>query len=112
MQLIGQAIRHETFGKGIVTGWDRNILTVCFPGGDKRFLYPDAFARHHLTLWDQGMQDQIQAVLRARETEKREAQQAVQEEQERTGALAAREDLKNVSSGVRCGRRCAESALL
>ena len=29
------------------------------------------------------MQDQIQAVLRARETEKREAQQAVQEEQER-----------------------------
>ena len=83
MQLIGQAIRHETFGKGIVTGWDRNILTVCFPGGDKRFLYPDAFARHHLTLWDQGMQDQIQAVLRARETEKREAQQAVQEEQER-----------------------------
>ena len=39
MQLIGQAIRHETFGKGIVTGWNRNILTVCFPGGDKRFLY-------------------------------------------------------------------------
>ncbi|MFR6184595.1 MAG: hypothetical protein ACLUJG_02870 [Lawsonibacter sp.] len=32
MQLIGQAIRHETFGKGIVTGWNRNILTVCFPG--------------------------------------------------------------------------------
>ena len=38
MQLIGQAIRHETFGKGIVTGWNRNILTVCFPGG--------AFAAH------------------------------------------------------------------
>ena len=57
MQLIGQAIRHETFGKGIVTGWNRNILTVCFPGGDKRFLYPDAFARRHLTLRNQGMQE-------------------------------------------------------
>lgn len=112
MQLIGQAIRHETFGKGIVTGWDRNILTVCFPGGDKRFLYPDAFARHHLTLWDQGMQDQIQAVLRARETEKREAQQAVQEEQERRVRLQRVKISKIVSSGVRCGRRCAESALL
>ena len=60
MQLIGQAIRHETFGKGIVTGWNRNILTVCFPGGDKRFLYPDAFARRHLTLRNQEMQAEIQ----------------------------------------------------
>ena len=60
MQLIGQAIRHETFGKGIVTGWNRNILTVCFPGGDKRFLYPYAFARLHLTLRNQEMQAEIQ----------------------------------------------------
>ena len=37
MQLIGQAIRHETFGPGVVTGWDRNILTVCFSTGDKNF---------------------------------------------------------------------------
>lgn len=49
MQLIGQAIRHETFGKGIVTERNRNILTVCFSDGDKQFLYPDAFAKH-LTL--------------------------------------------------------------
>ena len=77
MQLIGQAIRHETFGKGIVTGWNRNILTVCFPGGDKRFLYPDAFARRHLTLRNQEMQAEIQELLLAKEAEKQEAQQAM-----------------------------------
>lgn len=71
MQLIGQAIRHETFGKGIVTGWNRNILTVCFPGGDKRFLYPDAFARRHLTLRNQEMQAEIQELLLAKEAESR-----------------------------------------
>ena len=87
MQLIGQAIRHETFGKGIVTGWDRNILPVCFPGGDKRFLYPDAFARRHLTLRNQEMQAEIQELLLAKEAEKQEAQQAMQEEQERRALL-------------------------
>ena len=87
MQLIGQAIRHETFGKGIVTGWNRNILTVCFPGGDKRFLYPDAFARRHLTLRNQEMQAEIQELLLAKEAEKQEAQQAMQEEQERRALL-------------------------
>ena len=99
MQLIGQAIRHETFGKGIVTGWNRNILTVCFPGGDKRFLYPDAFARRHLTLRNQEMQAEIQELLLAKEAEKQEAQQAMQEEQERR-AFAAHEALKNVPGSV------------
>ena len=42
MQLIGQAIRHETFGKGVVTDCGEHTLTVCFSSGDKRFLYPDA----------------------------------------------------------------------
>lgn len=31
MQLIGQAIRHKVYGKGIVTSCDKNIITVCFP---------------------------------------------------------------------------------
>ncbi len=83
MQLIGQAIRHETFGKGIVTGCNQNILTVCFPEGDKRFLYPDAFARHHLILRNQEMQDQIQTLLLTKAAEKRNIQQAMQKEQER-----------------------------
>lgn len=58
MQLIGQAISHKAFGKGIVTGCDKNIITVCFPAGDKRFLYPDAFTKH-LTLKGSAVQGKI-----------------------------------------------------
>ena len=30
MQLIGQSIKHVTFGKGVVTDWNGNVITVCF----------------------------------------------------------------------------------
>lgn len=86
MQLIGQAIRHETFGPGVVTGWDRNILTVCFSTGDKKFLYPDAFSKF-LTLRNRTMQDQIQGILETRRAEKAAEQLARQEEQERKSRL-------------------------
>ena len=45
MQLIGETIRHEQFGKGVVTACDHNIITVDFPTGVRRFVYPDAFER-------------------------------------------------------------------
>lgn len=86
MQLIGQAIRHETFGKGIVTDWDRNTLTVCFSVGDKKFIYPDAFAKH-LTLKNSAVQDKIQGILDARAAKKEAEQQAIQEEAERKSLL-------------------------
>lgn len=86
MQLIGQAIRHERFGKGVVTGCEADVLTVCFQGGDRKFIYPDAFARH-LTLRDSAMQNKVLSLLNARE-EKREAErQAVQETRERRHRL-------------------------
>ena len=43
MQLIGETIHHVQFGKGVVTACDHNIITIDFPTGVKRFLYPDAF---------------------------------------------------------------------
>ena len=82
MHLIGQAIRHETYGKGVVTDWDQKTLTVCFSSGDKKFLYPDAFARH-LTLRDSAMQSKIEHLLDVRAAEKQAHRQAVQQEQER-----------------------------
>ena len=44
MQLIGQPIKHVTFGKGVVTDWNGNVITVCFSAGEKKFIYPDAFS--------------------------------------------------------------------
>lgn len=82
MQLIGQAIRHETFGKGIVTNLGNNTLTICFVQGEKKFIYPDAFSKH-LTLKNSTMQREIQGILKKREDAKEAAQQTIQEEQER-----------------------------
>ena len=87
MQLIGQAIRHDTFGKGIVTDWDEKVLTVCFPVGDKKFIYPDAFA-HHLTLKNSAAQQKIQSLLDAQAAKKEAAHQALQKRQERKHFLA------------------------
>ncbi len=46
MQLIGEAIRHQVYGKGIVTDWDKGMVTVCFSGLEKKFIYPDAFSKY------------------------------------------------------------------
>lgn len=86
MQLIGQAICHEIFGKGVVTGWDENILTVCFRDGGKKFIYPDAFSEH-LTLHNSAMQREIQGLLIERAAEREAEQQAVQKERERKSRL-------------------------
>ena len=37
MNLIGQAIRHNKFGKGIVTDASDNSLTVCFSDDVRQF---------------------------------------------------------------------------
>jgi len=82
MQLIGQAIRHKVFGKGVVTNCDKNIITVCFSAGDKRFVYPDAFTKH-LTLKNNTIQRKIQALLDAKEAQRTAERRAAQEARER-----------------------------
>ncbi len=69
--LIGQAIRHSSFGKGIVTDLTDHRITVCFSRGDKNFIYPDAFASF-LTLKDPRAQKKINCLL----DEKRQVEEA------------------------------------
>ncbi|MDY3014710.1 MAG: hypothetical protein SOR61_05915 [Evtepia sp.] len=82
MQLIGQPIKHNQFGKGIVTDWQDTIITVCFDIGEKKFIYPDAFAEF-LVLKNDGIQKQIQALLDDREAKKEEERTIFREMQER-----------------------------
>ena len=86
MQLIGQAIRHETFGKGVVTGRSDNILTVCFSSGNKKFIYPDAFVSH-LTLKNDALQSRVLQLLDRQAAEKKARLQAQQQEQEQLHRL-------------------------
>ncbi len=82
MQLTGQAVKHRTFGNGIVTGLADNIITICFSQGDKKFLYPDSFARF-LTLKDQTTQNKVNSILNKKRQTEDEQKRAIFEEQER-----------------------------
>ena len=82
MQLIGQPIKHRTFGKGIVTDWNHTTITICFPAGEKKFLYPDAFHRF-LHLKNDAMQRKILELLEKREAAQKAERQALREIQNR-----------------------------
>lgn len=82
MQLIGQPIKHGTFGKGIVTDWNDTTITICFSAGEKKFLYPDAFSGF-LHLRDAAMQREVQELLDKREAAREAERQAVRENRER-----------------------------
>ena len=86
MQLIGQSIKHVTCGKGVVTDWNGNVITVCFSAGEKKFIYPDAFS-NFLILKNADAQKKVQHLLDVRE-EKRETElKELQEQQEKKHML-------------------------
>ena len=82
MQLIGQPVKHITFGKGVVTDWSDRVITVCFNGGEKRFIYPDAFS-DFLTLKNSDAQKKVQKLLNVREEEREAELKELQEIQEK-----------------------------
>lgn len=86
MHLIGQSVKHSTFGKGTVTDWNHSTITICFPAGEKRFIYPDAFSGF-LTLKNDTMQRQIQGLLDKREEARAAERKAFQEIQDRRNLL-------------------------
>ncbi len=88
MQLVGQTVIHKIFEQGVVTDCSGNIVTVSFPQGDKKFVYPDAFI-HFLTLQNQSAQNKFDALYNRRMEEEAEEKQMRQKEQERRRRLRA-----------------------
>jgi len=62
MQLAGKEIRHIKFGEGIVKETRDNYITIAFPQGEKKFLYPKAFYKY-LTLKDKKSQLKVNEAL-------------------------------------------------
>lgn len=60
MPIVGQKVKHITFGEGVVKeiSGERGIISVEFPIGEKRFHYPDAFAEY-LSIDDPEKQQKI-----------------------------------------------------
>ena len=88
MQLIGQAVKHEVFGKGVVVGCTDKTITVDFTQGEKRFVYPDAFA-HHLTLRDEAQQDRLLCQCRQLQMSRCRQREREQKQQIRLGMLCS-----------------------
>lgn len=57
--LIGQPVRHRTFGKGIVSDLSDGKIIVSFREEEKKFIYPDAFFRY-LIFQDHELQDEME----------------------------------------------------
>jgi hypothetical protein len=81
-QLLGQPVKHISFGKGIITDVTSNIVTIQFSQGKKKFLYPQAFS-NFLTLRDTEKQNEINAKYNKILREKEAVQKKKSEEQER-----------------------------
>lgn len=58
MQLVGQYVKHSSFGEGIVRSISDRFITIQFMQGDKKFLYPDAFL-NFLKLKDEEKQKEM-----------------------------------------------------
>lgn len=82
MQLVGREIKHKAFGNGIITDFSANIVTISFSLGEKKFIYPDAFA-NFLIFKDKAVHNQINAIFNKRLQEENAQKQIIQEEQER-----------------------------
>lgn len=62
MQLQGKTIQHTKFGKGVVKDQSERYITILFPEGEKKFLYPESFI-NFLVLKDKTAQAKIDKEL-------------------------------------------------
>ena len=88
MQLVGQTIEHQQFGKGVVTFCDKGIITIDFADGKKSFVYPDAF-ESFLIPQDSGSQEQMNDILVKRKLEEKQREIENLEHQKKLAHLRA-----------------------
>lgn len=86
MQILGQAVKHNSFGEGVVKNISGRFITICFPQGDKKFLYPDAFS-HFLRLNDLEKQKLLNEKNRKKAEEEQKERELMLERQERRQKL-------------------------
>ena len=76
MKLEGKTIKHTKFGKGVVKTQSEKYITILFPEGEKKFIYPESFIKF-LALNDKTAQAKIDKELEgliSEENRKREAE--------------------------------------
>ena len=71
MILKGIEVKHKAFGIGVVSDHIENHITITFPQGEKKFIYPDAF-KGFIKATDDSVNDKIQKEIVAIEAAKKE----------------------------------------
>lgn len=79
MNLLGQAVKHEKFGNGVITELCGNKITVCFAESSKLFLFPEAIPRY-LTLKNNSIQKKIEIINEERTQLINEEKKKIEEE--------------------------------
>lgn len=81
MQLEGMEVSHMKFGEGKVMELKEKYITILFPQGEKKFLYPNSFNKF-LTLKDKKVQTEMNNMLKhiMEEEESRRAEEISEQE--------------------------------
>jgi hypothetical protein len=79
MDVLHVTVKHAKFGEGQVTQQENSTLTVAFPKpyGEKKFLYPNAFAKH-LSLCDTSLRPEMEKELRSHRMKIAESQERME----------------------------------
>lgn len=88
MRIVGQTVEHKVFGQGKIIDCSEHIVVISFPQGDKKFIYPDAFAKF-LTLEDKAAQKEVKALCDKQQKEEAKRKQIQRKDQERRQRLRA-----------------------
>lgn len=73
MILKGIEVTHKAFGIGTVSEHVDNHITIIFPRGEKKFIYPDAF-KVFIKATDDAVNDKIQKEITIIEAAKKESE--------------------------------------
>ena len=69
MVIANQTVIHKAFGRGGATGVDGAYISVLFPCGEKRFVFPDAFGQF-LRFEDEKMQSEAEQMIESLRSER------------------------------------------
>lgn len=92
MRLEGKAVSHMKFGEGTVKELQERYITVLFPQGEKKFPYPNSFAKF-LTIKDKAVQTEMNQML----------EQILQEEESRRAEENSHQEYLEKIQGLKVG---------
>ncbi|WP_242862876.1 hypothetical protein [Clostridium sp. C105KSO13] len=88
MQVVGKKVEHKVFGQGTITNHSGNIVTISFPKEEKKFIYPDAFAKF-LTFKNKSAQNEISTICNKKLEMENNRKKVLHEQQEHRQRILA-----------------------